>query len=113
MTSVAVRAAGISCLICHTNEMHQFSASVHAQAGLNCVDCHGGDPKEDEGNVAMNASRGFKVRVTREDTPAYCGRCHGDAAFIRKYKPDQRVDQLALYSKSVHGEQLAFIGRPG
>ena len=41
MTSAAVRAEGISCLNCHTNEMHQFTASVHAQAGLNCVDREG------------------------------------------------------------------------
>ena len=55
----------------------------------------------------MSAGRGFKVRVTREDAPEYCGRCHSDAAYIGKYKPGQRTDQVALYRKCVHGEQLA------
>jgi predicted CXXCH cytochrome family protein len=84
-----------------------FKDDIHYKYGIGCADCHGGDPREDDGNLAMNVSRGFKVRVTREDTPEYCGRCHSDAAFMRKYKPGQRVDQLALYRKSVHAEQLA------
>jgi predicted CXXCH cytochrome family protein len=103
-------AAKDSCFECHSVQEGMslvFKDDIHYKYGISCADCHGGDPKEDEGNVAMNASRGFKVRVTREDTPEYCGRCHSNAAFIHKYKPGQRVDQLALYRKSVHGEQLA------
>ena len=103
-------AAKDSCFECHSVQEGMsivYKDDIHYKYGISCADCHGGDPKEDEGNVAMNASRGFKVRVTREDTPEYCGRCHSNAAFIRKYKPGQRVDQLALYRKSVHGEQLA------
>jgi hypothetical protein len=103
-------AAKDSCFECHSVQEGMseiFKDDIHYKHGISCADCHGGDPKEDDGNVSMNASRGFKVRVTREDTPEYCGRCHSDAAFIHKYKPGQRVDQLALYRKSVHGEQLA------
>lgn len=110
LTASGVWAAKDSCFECHSVQEGMsviFKDDIHYKYGISCADCHGGDPKEDEGNVAMNASRGFKVRVTREDTPEYCGRCHSDAAFIRKYKPSQRVDQLALYRKSVHGEQLA------
>jgi predicted CXXCH cytochrome family protein len=110
LTASGAWAAKDSCFECHSVQEGMsivYKDDIHYKYGIGCADCHGGDPKEDEGSLSMSAGRGFKVRVTREDTPAYCGRCHSDAAFISKYKPDQRVDQLALYSKSVHGEQLA------
>ena len=84
-----------------------FKDDIHYKNGMSCADCHGGDPNEDDGNLSMNASRGFKLRVTHENVPEYCGRCHSDAAFMGKHKPGQRADQAALYRKSVHGEQLA------
>jgi hypothetical protein len=43
----------------------------------------------------MSPERGFKVRVKHEDVAEYCGRCHSDAAYIGKYKPGQRTDQVA------------------
>ncbi|HEX7577861.1 MAG TPA: hypothetical protein VF430_07490, partial [Verrucomicrobiae bacterium] len=50
--------------------------------------------------------RGFKVRVTRQGVPEFCGKCHGDTNVMSKY--DQpRVDQLAQYKTSVHGKLLA------
>jgi predicted CXXCH cytochrome family protein len=110
LAASAAWAAKDSCFECHSVQEGMslvYKDDIHYKYGISCADCHGGDPKEDEGNVSMNASRGFKVRVTREDTPEYCGRCHSDPAYIRKYKRGQRVDQLALYRKSVHGEQLA------
>jgi predicted CXXCH cytochrome family protein len=110
LTASVAWAAKDSCFECHSVQEGMsliYKDDIHYKYGISCADCHGGDPNEDEGNVSMNANRGFKVRVTREDTPEYCGRCHSDAAFIHKHKPGQRVDQLALYRKSVHGQQLA------
>lgn len=110
LTAFSVWAAKDSCFECHSVEEGTsivFKDDIHYKYGISCADCHGGDPREDDPNLSMNASRGFKVRVTREDTPEYCGRCHGDAAFIHKYKPGQRTDQLALYRKSIHGAKLA------
>jgi len=103
-------AAKDSCFECHMVQKGPspiFKDDVHYKYGISCVDCHGGDPKEDRANAAMSDERGMKPRVTREGTPDFCGTCHSDAAFMRKYKPGQRVDQLALYRKSVHGVQLA------
>ena len=103
-------AAKDSCFECHSVEEGTsvvFKDDIHYKNGMSCADCHGGDPNEDDGTLSMSASRGFKVRVRHEDAPEYCGRCHSDAAFIGKHKPGQRTDQVALYRKSVHGEQLA------
>jgi len=103
-------AAEDSCFECHMVQKGPspiFEDDVHYKYGLSCVDCHGGDPKADRANDAMSDARGMKPRVMREDVPDFCGTCHSDAAFMHKYEPGQRVDQLALYRKSVHGVQFA------
>jgi len=103
-------AAKDSCFECHTvmeGTSLVFTNDVHYQNALSCADCHGGDRNETNQNLSMGAERGFKVRVTREGTPEYCGRCHSDTNFMAKYNPQARVDQLALYKTSVHGKQLA------
>lgn len=84
-----------------------FVDDVHYHNQQSCAACHGGDSKEEDQNLSMSASRGFKVRVTRAGVPDYCGRCHSDAAFMHKYSPRQRVDQLSLYRTSVHAAALA------
>ena len=98
-----------TCFECHMvvkGPSQIFKDDVHYENGISCVDCHGGDPN-DEGDSSMSAARGFKPRITRDAVPDFCGTCHSDAAFMRKYKPGQRVDQLALYRKSGHGLQFA------
>jgi predicted CXXCH cytochrome family protein len=55
----------------------------------------------------MSASKGFRGKISRQDTPAMCARCHSDAEMMHRYKPQQRVDQLAQYRTSVHGQRLA------
>jgi predicted CXXCH cytochrome family protein len=84
-----------------------FKDDVHYKNTLSCADCHGGDPTEPTANASMSPDRGFKVRVTRQGTPDYCGRCHSDPAFMGKYNPKEKVDQLALYKTSIHAKQLA------
>jgi hypothetical protein len=97
-TASAVWAAKDACFECHSVQEGTsvvFKDDIHYKNGIGCADCHGGDRNEDDGNLSMSAGRGFKVRVTREDAPEYCGRCHSDAAYIGKYKPGQRTDQVA------------------
>jgi predicted CXXCH cytochrome family protein len=99
-----------SCFDCHgvmEGTSAVFKDDVHYHNTISCADCHGGDPKEDTANLSMSPDRGFKVRVTRQGTPDYCGRCHSDAAYMGKFNPQLRVDQLALYRTSVHAKQLA------
>jgi predicted CXXCH cytochrome family protein len=55
----------------------------------------------------MSRARGFRGKIARAAVPALCGGCHADAALIHKFKPQQRVDQLAQYKTSVHGKRLA------
>jgi hypothetical protein len=110
LSGAAGAAVKDTCFECHSvieGMSEVFKDDVHYHNGQSCDACHGGDSNEEDPNMSMNASRGFKVRVTRAGVPDYCGRCHGDAAFMHRYNPRQRVDQLSLYRTSVHAARLA------
>jgi predicted CXXCH cytochrome family protein len=106
--------AGDSCLACHLllgeglgKPAQLFKDDIHGHSGYSCVTCHGGDPMSDDPEVSMSEARGFRGKINRTQIPALCGGCHGDATVIHKFKPQQRVDQLAQYRTSVHGQRLA------
>jgi len=81
-----------------------FGASIHAQKGVTCASCHGGDPSSADN--AMSKKAGFKGKITRQQIPELCGKCHSDAAYMRQYNPSLRTDQLAQYRTSIHGKKL-------
>jgi hypothetical protein len=101
-----------SCLDCHSAldapyqvTQEQFAQDIHAQKGLTCASCHGGDPTKDDQD-AMSKKAGFRGKIERRQIPALCGKCHSDGAFMRQYNPSLRTDQLSQYQTSVHGKLL-------
>ena len=89
------------CIECHGQLSGNLGApvalwrkSIHAQNGISCNSCHGGDPKN--AADAMNRMRGFLGAPNETGIPAFCGRCH----------PGVMKDYLA----SAHGRAL---GRGG
>lgn len=111
-TPAAVEAT--SCMACHSaldgplsKPAQLIKNDVHIKNGLSCVSCHGGDPSTTDMAEAMSPRKGFAGKIDRRKIPEMCGRCHSDAAYMGKFKPLQRVDQLALYKTSVHGKRLA------
>jgi len=103
-----------SCLDCHTAlpdplgvTLEKFSQDIHAQKGLTCVSCHGGDAASDDPDKAMSPKAGWKGKIERKQIPQLCGSCHSDPAFVRQFNPSLRTDQLAQYRTSVHGKRLA------
>lgn len=102
-----------TCLDCHSAldpplrvSEEQFAQDIHSQKGLTCASCHGGDPTRADMD-AMSKSAGFRGKIERSQIPALCGSCHSDGAFMRKYNPSLRTDQLIQYKTSVHGKLLA------
>src|SRR5512143_1354398 len=102
-----------SCIECHSAldapqqvTQEQFAQDIHAQKGLTCAACHGGDPTKSDMD-AMSKASGFRGKPARKDIPALCGKCHSDAAYIRQYNPSLRTDQFAQYRTSIHGQRLA------
>jgi cytochrome c3-like protein len=103
-----------SCLDCHSAlpeplgvSAEKFKLDIHAEKGLSCVNCHGGDATADDPDKAMNKKAGWKGKIERAQIPQLCGSCHSDPAYIRQYNPGLRTDQLAQYHTSVHGKRLA------
>ncbi len=80
---------------------------IHTANGLSCADCHGGDRTSDDPSVAMSKAKGFTGKPSRIQIPQFCAKCHSNPDYIRRFRPQQRVDQLDLYKTSVHGKLLA------
>jgi len=101
-----------SCLDCHSAlpeplgvTQEKFSQDIHAQKGLTCANCHGGDPASDDPDKAMDRKAGWKGKIDRKQIPPLCGSCHSDPAYMRQFNPSLRTDQLAQYHTSVHGRR--------
>ena len=99
--TLANQAAEPVCIACHSGLPEKYSlpvtlwrGSIHAENGIFCNGCHGGDPK-DAAN-AMNPARGFLGAPKEPDIPAFCGRCH--------------VGVLKDYLASAHGRMLGKGG---
>lgn len=102
-----------TCVECHSHLEARLSApvtqmndSIHHQRGLSCNDCHGGDPTQEDQHASMDASKGYIGRPQPSQIPAFCGKCHADAYFMKKFNPALRVDQESEYFTSMHGKRL-------
>jgi hypothetical protein len=74
---------------------------VHVKAGVTCADCHGAaQPGSAPGSPVY-------APIARTAIAPLCARCHADAAYMRRFAPQVRVDQYAQYLTSVHGRQMA------
>ena len=113
-----VKARGASsCVTCHAQLDDRLAApakawqtDAHAAAGLGCEACHGGDPSPafaEDTESAMAPSKGFRPAPDRFHVAEFCGRCHADAEFMKRFNPQARVDQLPEYRTSVHGKRNA------
>jgi len=101
-----------SCITCHSalegkqsEPVKKFDVDVHHQAGLSCADCHGGDKNDDSMN-AMSRAKGFRGAPKKAQIPEFCARCHSDIAYMHRFNPKARADQLSQYLTSVHGKRL-------
>jgi hypothetical protein len=91
----------IVCVSCHGSQQGRTGApvplwrqSVHAENGIGCDGCHGGDPRDEEN--AMSPARGFIGVPAEKDIPAVCGKCH--------------VGVANDYRASAHGQALGSGG---
>ncbi|MCP4663447.1 MAG: hypothetical protein GY856_49285 [bacterium] len=119
----ATEGAETSCVACHSDSelfsdeeqlriVEDFAQDVHSEVGLGCHDCHGGNPDPalaEDSMTAMDESFAENpYRGTPESAviPSFCGRCHSDADYIKRFNPDARVDQEQQYWTSHHGKAL-------
>lgn len=102
-----------TCITCHSVlpeplnlPVEGMKHDIHGEKGLSCVDCHGGDATEMDPAISMDREKGFLGKPKHEDIPVFCGRCHGDGAYMRRFNPRLATDQLQQYWTSVHGQRL-------
>lgn len=97
------------CVTCHLDLDEALAApartfqevDVHAALGYGCLACHGSGAQAD-----LHPEGGFLSAPQRRSIPEMCGRCHSDGAYMRQFDPQIRVDQVAEYWTSRHGELL-------
>ena len=89
------------CIQCHGGlegrlgqPVEEWQKSIHAENGISCHDCHGGDPSDFA--MAMSPERGFVGVPEHEEIPAFCGTCH--------------VGVREDYEQSAHGQALTNGG---
>jgi hypothetical protein len=111
-----------SCEICHGSadwfeEAHLeilagHRDGVHREIGISCHDCHGGNPDPAVADDPMAAmDDGFEPSPyrgvpERTEIPTFCGGCHSDPGYMKRFRPDARVDQEREYWTSRHGQLL-------
>ena len=102
-----------TCITCHralgverlAGPVELFTDDIHRTTGFSCVSCHGGDATVMT-PAAMDSALGFVRDIQPSQISQLCGRCHSDGQFMRNYNPSLRVDQVAEYATSVHGQRL-------
>jgi hypothetical protein len=91
-----------SCITCHEGlgghlgaPVGDWQTSIHAENGVYCHNCHGGDPA-DFSMLAMSPEKGFIGVPSEEEIPETCGQCH--------------VGVKEDYLRSVHGQTVGAGG---
>lgn len=113
------------CILCHANaEMWEgetlrlfvtpqdLAADIHWQKGIQCRDCHGGNPDTTDLRAAHAQEDGFRRLETPQDAVEFCGRCHSDAEYMQRFQPDAKTDQVAKFWNSAHGRHARDVGGP-
>jgi predicted CXXCH cytochrome family protein len=95
----------------HLN-LKEFTSDAHFRRGVSCTGCHGGDP----GDTVMtdptyeSMPEAEKRRLDRTWVPEFCGRCHADPTYMRRFDPNLPTDQYSKYRESRHGQLLLGEG---
>lgn len=98
-----------SCVSCHADDIWQdVKDSVHAQQGIYCHQCHGGDPAQSDKDLAKAPGTGYIGIPEKVQIAEMCGNCHADVETMNFYGIP--TDQLARYKTSRHGKKLFLEG---
>ena len=108
MSSSALAADSV-CIECHGElpdhlgaPVGEWQDSVHAENGISCHDCHGGDPTDSA--MAKSPDRGFIGAPEYTEVPDFCGRCHvGIADAYRKGAHGQAIEAGGAQCVICHG----------
>jgi len=95
-----------SCIMCHTEMRADFLQGVHSRRGIQCTDCHGGDPTQFEIETAH--SGGFAGALDKIEAVDQCLSCHEDIPQMRQFALEPVTREMFLESR--HGQGLLLEG---
>jgi Cytochrome c554 and c-prime len=90
------------CVVCHIDHRRAFFSGVHAERGIRCADCHGGNPAA-LAVPAAHAGR-FLGHPSKRQIATLCASCHADPNRMRQF--GLRSDEMAALHTSRHGQLL-------
>jgi hypothetical protein len=108
--------AADSCVDCHQddrflvqnsklyNYYQEWKQSIHAQEGVSCVDCHGGDAEKADKKAAHGGdlSEGNEAsRVNFRNIPSTCGECHEEV--YEAYRTSKHAEHLVKDASEEQG----------
>lgn len=96
------------CYTCHEalgdKPSELFKRDIHHTKGISCADCHGGNRKSEEMEVAMDKSKGFKGVPKGDAISETCVTCHANPERMKGYGSTLPTNQWELLQTSVHGK---------
>jgi hypothetical protein len=95
-----------SCIMCHTDMRSDFLEGVHSSRGIQCVECHGGDPTQFEADASHSGD--FRGSITKGEGVDLCLSCHADIGGMRQYALEPVTREEFLFSR--HGQRLLVDG---
>ncbi|NNM05881.1 MAG: hypothetical protein HKO65_12395 [Gemmatimonadetes bacterium] len=95
-----------SCIMCHTDMRMGFQEGVHSRRGIQCTDCHGGDPSKFETEAAHTGN--FSGALGKAEAVALCLSCHEDIPRMRQFALEPVTEEMFLFSQ--HGQALLEAG---
>ena len=108
--SITVRAAGVRRRRAAGPGADARAGPARAGAGRRGVQGRRARQGRADVRVVPRSEEGRRRRtppIARTAIAPLCAKCHADAAYMRKFAPQVRVDQYAQYQTSVHGKQMA------
>ncbi len=90
------------CLVCHAAKRRAYRLGVHSDRGVQCHDCHGGNPSVFEAPQAHGGD--FRGPLGKLESVDVCSSCHSDPDQMRQF--GLPADQVAELSTSRHGQLL-------
>lgn len=107
------------CIACHGNTdlwegdtLHllvtadDLAGDIHWQKGIRCQDCHGGNAESFDLREAHAIEDGFRKIETPAEMPNFCGHCHSDAAYMKRFQEEPVTSTVDVFLKSVHGQRI-------
>ncbi len=89
-----------------------LAGDIHWQKGIKCQQCHGGNASTLDLRQAHAIEDGFRKISSPSDVPGFCGHCHANAEYMKRFRPDAPLDIIDKFWSSVHAKGLQAPGGP-